>query len=438
MQPKVLIISRGVWDDSKGVSSTLTNFFQDYDPDRLAHIYIETLQPNTRCCHRFFQISEFSLVHKLYKWNIKTGQAIDTRCENRAKVDDKIAMQEAATMNYVRGHRSVFYSMMREVLWALNGWKSKELKQFVVDFAPDVVWLDGSPLPLMNRLYDYVLKIAKKPASIFMQDDVYTYESCGGSFWVKVRKIRLRRLVKKVVEQCDNMFVASPKMKREYDQIFGVNSTFIAKSIELTDVDKSQFRGVHHPIRLVYLGQVIYGRIYSLIAIAEALANLNKDGVKAQLYVYTNNQISSSLQQRLLVKDSVFLMPPVPYSLVPGVMAENDVVVFVESFDPRYCKVARLSFSTKICDYLGSGKSILAIGPADVAPIEYFKEEDAAIVATSKDDINAKIERLAHPEIITEYIHKARKCAERNHDRNQMNQIIYGKLIELASANKPG
>ena len=64
--PKILILSRGVWDDTDGTSSTLTNLFQEYDPNKLAQIYIETIAPNTKCCHRFFQISEFSLVHKLY------------------------------------------------------------------------------------------------------------------------------------------------------------------------------------------------------------------------------------------------------------------------------------------------------------------------------------------------------------------------------------
>ena len=61
--PKVLILSRGVSDDKDGTTSTLTNLFKDYDPDKLAQIYIETIEPNTACCHRFFQISEFSLIN---------------------------------------------------------------------------------------------------------------------------------------------------------------------------------------------------------------------------------------------------------------------------------------------------------------------------------------------------------------------------------------
>lgn len=429
--PKVLIVSRVTWDDTRGTSSTLSNLFADYDPEKLAHIYIETRQPNTRCCHRFFQISEFSLIHKLYKWRTKTGHAIDTKKADDEKVDERIASQEAAAMHYVRGHRSAIYSFMREALWAFNGWKSKELEQFIVDFNPDVVWMDGSPLLLMNRLYDHVLKIAKKPASIFMQDDVYTYESCGKDFLAKVKKHRLRRLVKRVVKQCDNMFVASPKMKREYDEIFGVNSTFIAKSIDYNDEIKIGIN-IHQPLRMVYMGQVIYGRIYSLIAIANTLKKINASGEKLQLSIYTNNQISDKLKSQLMVPGSVNLCDPVPYTEVQKVIANNDIVVFVESFDPRYCKVARLSFSTKICDYLASGKCILAVGPADSAPLEYFKEEDAAIVATSADGIEEQILRLSNQQAVEDYAQKAHACALRNHDRKRMDDIIYNKLIELA------
>lgn len=430
--PKVLILSRGVWDDSKGTSSTLTNLFEDYDPDKLAHVYIETIAPNTKCCHRFFQISEFSLIHKIYKWKTKTGHAFDTQGQTQAVTNDKIAEQEASTLQYVRDHRSIWLSFAREILWAFNGWKSKELKQFVLDFNPDVIWMDGSPLPLMNRLYNYVLKIAKKPAVIFMQDDVYTYESCSPKISHKLYKWLLRKHVKKVVQQSDTMFVISPKMKKEYDSIFGVNSILVTKGIDIDRIPPVS-HVTHKPIRLVYLGQVIYGRIYSLLSIAETLEKINAEDIKIQLFVYTNNYINEEEKKKLLVKDSVFLMPPVPYSEVPRVMNENDVVVFVESFEPQFCNVARLSFSTKICDYLASGKCILAIGPSNIAPIEYFKEEDAAVVATSKDEIMDAIQRLSNTDVVKKYVNQARECALRNHDRKRMNEVVYGKLEALAN-----
>lgn len=433
--PKVLIISRGVWDDTKGTSSTLTNIFQDYNADKLAHIYMDTAKPNTKCCKCFFQISEFSLVRKLYKWNTKIGFKIDTNSSNNDSVEESIAAREDETMKYVRSHRSVWLSFAREVLWCFNGWKSKELRQFIKDFNPDVVWMDGCPVPCVNRLYRYVLKIAKKPAVIFMQDDVYTYESCDSLLTSKFYKWLLRRQVRRVVEKCDDMFVASPKMKKEYDAIFGFDSTFIAKSMKLEQAEKTNTE-IHNPIKLVYLGQVIYGRIYSLIAIAEALEKINADGVKIQLYIYTNNPIGEDEKKQLLVKNSVFLMPPVPYTEVPRIMTENDVLVFVESFEPRFCNVARLSFSTKICDYLTGNKCILAIGPTNIAPIEYFKDEDAAIVATTKEEIIMAINKLSDKSVVEQYIIKARECLVRNHNRENMDNIIYNKLLDLSTIIK--
>lgn len=433
--PKVLILSRGVWDDTKGVSSTLTNLFSDYDADKLAHIYIESTTPNTQCCHRFFQISEFSLVRKLYKWRTKTGYSIDTYNVKIDSANEHIVLKENQTLNYVREHRSLWFSFAREILWLFNGWKSRELERFILDFDADVIWMDGSPLPLMNRLYNYVLKIARKPAVIFMQDDVYTYKNCNSQWGLRLYRWVLRRNVRKVVRQCDDMFVASPKMKNEYDSIFGFDSTFIAKSVETKHVSQN-YQAIHKPIRLVYLGQVIYGRIYSLIAIAEALEKINADGVKIQLFIYTNNSIGEKEKKKLLVKDSVFLMPPVPYSEVTQIIDENDVVVFVESFDSRYCNVARLSFSTKICDYLASNKCILAIGPSNIAPIEYFVEEDAAIVSTSIEGISKAINSLSDKSVVEQYKNKARKCLERNHNRIDMNKKIYDKLSELAMIKK--
>lgn len=428
--PKVLIISRGVWDDTKGTSSTLSNLFEDYDSDKLAHLYIETQMPNTKCCHWFYQISEYSLVHKLYQWWIKTGHTFDTREHELAIIDYKIAAKEASTMQYVREHRSIWFSFAREILWAFNGWKTSELRQFVLDFDPDVIWLDGSPLPLMNRLYDYVLKIAKKPAVIFMQDDVYTYESCGGKLMERIYRYYLRKVVLRVVRQCRDMFVASPKMKQEYDKIFGFNSTFIAKSNKIEDI-KCGVDYVHEPVRMVYLGQVIYGRIYSLISIAEAMKKINADKVRLQLYIYTNNNISDELKEKLLINDSVFLMPPVPYQEVSSVIAQNDVVAFVESFEPSLCKVARLSFSTKICDYLASGKCVFAAGPNNIAPIEYLRNENAAIVATNKEEIEAQLLSLTDQYLVKKYAKNAYQCAIKNHIRSKMDKIVYGKLKEV-------
>ncbi len=411
---RILVVSRNVWNDNSGTSSTLTNLFSQFDAENVAHIYIESVEPDTRQCYRFFQISEFSLIHKLIKWRTRTGYAFDTRKPMKESVKNSIATQEANAMSYVRGHRSYLYSFLREILWSFNGWKSLDLKNFVSEFNPDIVWLEGSPLPLMNKVQRYLLKITGKPASIFIQDDIYTYESCT-SLAARIYKMLLRRSFRKVIVSCQNVFVISPKMKKEYDEIFHIESTIITKGVDLNCLPEV-IRRPHNPIRLVYLGQVIYGRIFSLIEMAHAIRRINEDGVKMQMSVYTNNYIEAELQDQLLCSDEIHLMPPVPYSEVADVIANNDVVVYVESFEPRFNKVARLSFSTKITDYLSSGRCVFAVGPVDVAPVEYLIEEDAAIVVTSMADIEIGLRGLSYNKV-SEYALKARDCAIRNHSK---------------------
>lgn len=429
--PKILIVSRLNWDDTS-VSNTLTNLFGDYDPDKIARIYIETQQPNTRCCHRFYQISEFALLKKLYKWDQKTGKVILTDGQVKAKIvtEDSNSQKEASLMNWVRGHRSLLFSILREFLWCFNTWKTKELELFIKDFDPDVIWLDGSPLILMNRMNNYVYKVANKPAVTFLMDDVYTYKSCTG-FFHKIFKYFLRKHVKETVAHVNHVFVSSQKMKQEYDEIFGVNSTFITKSFDTNPI-VTNVETIHKPVRMVYLGNTLIGRLESLIYIAESMKAINKNGQKLTLSVYTNSVISESDKKRLLCDSGVQLLPPVSFAKVPDIIAENDVQVFTESLDGRFMSVARLSFSTKIIDYIRSGKCILAVGPKDVAPIEYFKNEDAALVATTKDELMDCLLRLTDENVIREYAGKAVECGKRNHDEAIMHNRIYSILEQVA------
>lgn len=424
--PKILIVSRLVWDDNSN-SNTLSNIFANYDPKRIARIYIETKTPNTKCCNHFFQISEISLLNKIFNWNIKTGREIQTSQSEYSleaeSLNNNLAHTEARTMQFVRGHRSFLFTLMREFLWYLNGWKSKELKKFVEDFNPDIIWLDGSPLILMNRLNNYVASLLKDtPVVTFLMDDVYTYKSCP-DFNNRIFKFFLRKHVRKTVKRASHVFVSSLKMKEEYDRIFEVNSTFLTKRIETQNL-RASVKAKGEPTRLIYLGNVLIGRLQTLIEISKVIKQINTSGIQITLDIYTGDFIPEKQKEALSV-EGVKLHKPVPYNEVPKLINNSDAQVFVESLEGAKSKIARLSFSTKIIDYLTSGKCILAVGSSDLAPIEYFKNEDAALVATSQDEISDALLQLTDINIVNEYAQKAVNCGIRNHERNKLdNQLV--------------
>ena len=309
-------------------------------------------------------------------------------------------------------------------------WKTKELRNFIRDFQPDVVWLDGSTNVFLDRLYLYVLNQAKKPGLIYLMDDNYTYQSMIGHRWFYHTLHRLS--MRKVVKRCTGVLTISGKMKREFDSIFHVDSTLITKGIDFSHVTYKE-SATHAPIRLLYMGQIIYGRDHTLAMVIRALNKVNKEKSLIVLTVYTKNVIPNYLNSLAQECPYVEFHDAVPYNEVPEIIKGNDILLFMESLNNKYNRDARLSFSTKITDYLASGKCILAIGPEDCAPMEYFRDEDCAIVAHDQDELETGLKMLTNNKTVLDYSKKAFNTGLRNHDIKTMKERLYKALILLAN-----
>ena len=104
-------------------------------------------------------------------------------------------------------------------------------------------------------------------------------------------------------------------------------------------------------------------------------------------------------------------------------------MLFAEAISGKSSLTARLSFSTKITDYFRSGKCIFAVGNPDIAPIEYLKYEDAALVACNKKNIKEQfIKIINNPDIISEYSKKAYDCGQKNHDIKAIKELLFNTL----------
>ena len=104
------------------------------------------------------------------------------------------------------------------------------------------------------------------------------------------------------------------------------------------------------------------------------------------------------------------------------------MVVFAEALSGKEANAAKLSFSTKITDYLSNGKCILAIGKDYIAPIDYFVRNDSAFVASDVDSIARRVhDIIENPMLINEYGSKAFECARRNHDK----QVLAERFVSV-------
>lgn len=411
--PRVLIIDVNAWRRDLA-SNTLMEIFRSWPSNSLALIYTSSYLPNSDICNRYFQISE-SLVLKsvLAPW-LKVGRRVNN--SDTSLNDDAISESNLRKISQKTFTKAI--RIIRELVWKFGQWKTPALREFVEDFNPDIIFIPIFPYAYMGRIQEYIIKLAQKPTVCYLSDDNYSYESCQ-TILDYVHRFWVRKYVGPLARGCSEMFVIIDKEKDDTDARFGTDSVILTKDIDFREREYKQ-KEIGDTIRFVYTGSLAIGRGKSLAIVADALNKLNLDGKKAELNVYSQTSPTKSLLSHINNGCSHF-NGVVSHMEIERILDEADVVIFAEALEGKERYIAKLSFSTKITDYLAAGKCILAIGDNEIAPIEYFKKNDSAIIASNSSEIEESLKRiLTNRELIKDYGRKAFDCALRNHDKQMM------------------
>ena len=422
--PKVLVVSTNAWRDNTGIN-TLIEFFKCWDANKIAQIYTKSTLPCTSVCNKFFRISENAVMKSVINRRIVTGSTVHNDTQDNVS---KAAAEEQALYSKGGALRKLL-SYCRELVWSLGKWKTKALDSFIDDFDADVLFIPIYPTIYMGRIQKYIIKKTNKPVVSYLADDNYTYKSISKNPFSLIHRYVLRKYVKYIVDHSSKLMVIAPKQKEEYDRIFGVDSVVMTKGIDFEPFEEYE---VNTPVKMVYTGKLIIGRWKSLSAIAEALGKINEDKTKIELDIYTTDTPNEK-QSKLLNRNGCSVKGSLTLDQVHTVQKQADILLFVESLDKKYKNAARLSFSTKITDYLKSGKCIFAVGDKDIAPIDYFNKYDSAITASTYEQIAQKLNEIAdNNEIISEYAKKSYDCGVEHHDRKKMDALLKDTICNVA------
>lgn len=425
--PKVLVVSINAWRDNTGIN-TLIEFFKCWDPDRMAQIYTRSAMPNTTVCNRFFRISENAVMKSVLKRKTVTGSIVRNESASPEQ-NSQATVHEQQMYSKYKGKVRAMMGYCRELVWKFGKWKTAELDRFIDEFDADVLYIPIYPTIYMGRIQKYVIQRTKKPVVSYLADDNYTYKSVPKGPFSLLHRCVLRKYVKYIVDHSDKLMVIAPKQKEEYDRIFGVDSVVMTKGI---DFEPFEAYPVGKPIKMVYTGKLIIGRWNSLAAIAQAFGQINRNGTKIELDIYTTDTLTEE-QNRLLNRNGCAVKGALTLEQVREVQKQADILVFVESLEDEFKHTARLSFSTKITDYLKSGKCIFAIGDREIAPMDYFSRYDAAVTATTYEEIALKLNELVKdPALIAEYAKKAYDCGVEHHERSRMDALLINTIQDAA------
>ena len=433
MKPRVLVVSRSAWDDTNNSGNTLSNLFQRWDIENIANLYCRDGIPNNKICNKYFKISESLIIKKILGKTKVAGLRFFKEVDQYESRTEDLKSQEFenSIYNFFRNNRWQIFLWARELIWKTNNWKSEELKNFLLDFKPDIIYSPAYDSFYMYDLVKYSNEISKAKIVFFHCDDYASYRQYSFSplFWIN--RILLRFKIKQSVYIATKNYCIVEEQCNVYKDIFNVDFKSLSKT---GTFDKPFFKEVSCPVKIVYAGNIVYGRLKTLLKIVSALDKINQSGAKAVLNIYTGNVIPKKILKKLQLSNSVNFMGKISYTEIPEILTDADILLHVESFDKKEMLATSLSFSTKLVDYFIAGRCILAIGWVKSASIKYLKSKDSAILVNDLSDIEMVLWGLVNSnDKILEYSKRAWNCGNIFHNKDKVLDDFENDLRKIST-----
>ncbi len=414
------------WREDNNIGNSYSNIFGDLENVEFAHIYCRSGMPQNKIVKKYFQITEQSLVKNLLDSKKLTGKEIFLK-------EDKIEKKHGSSVyDKMRILRWQIFFLIRDLIWSVGRWKTKELDEFVEEFNPDIIFGTLTYMPNINKLMIYLSEKLKKPMIVYSWDDVYSLNQFSFSpiFWL--RKFNQRKYIRRCVAKSEFMYTITEQMQKEYSKYFNKECKMLYKGYEFEEQPLIK-KDISLPVKFIFMGNVGAGRWQTLSKLASSIKKVNeiKNSQVAVLDIYTLSPKSKKMVEKLSIEGVSFLKDVVASNEVMSVQKSADILVHVEPTTRSERLFYRLSFSTKIVDYFYNSRCILGIG-GKTATLDYLKNHDAGIVVYNLKDLEESlINLIENQEKIHEYAEKAWVCGVKNHQRRELKKTLLSDFQNL-------
>lgn len=408
----ILIVSSTPWNTGNSFGNTFSNLFSDIPDLTIALVCCATGKNDPDYISRCYQIDISDVIKSLCRKNCYAGKEICIKSD--LAVDEDIS--DGFLIRKAKLVRWQFFFWARDLIWKCGKWKSPNLDSFLDDFKPDLLYIPIYYQHFMLNVAQYVVDYCNVPVIGHISDDNYTMRqfSISPLFWIDrlVKRYKIRQLVK----CCRFLHVISQFQKMEYEKVLKVECRIFRKALDF-EGPKPIKMASESPL-FVYTGNIGCGRWKTLVLIGHAINQSNlKYGTCARLEVYSRSPCSKHMLRKMNIPGAMEFKGGVSGQKALELQATAEVLVHVESFNLKERLKVHQSFSTKIIDYLHTGNCVFAVGPKDVASIDYLKSGDAAIIAFSQKEIEAKVDLiLRRPEEVQKYAYRGWEYAKKNND----------------------
>ena len=421
---KILIISSSTWDNANSFGNTFSNLFEGMKKIEVYNIACGHGVFNNNIVKQAIQLTDKSVLKSIYKWGFDPCW----------EVQESVVMggMNKELSQTARKKRRTILFMIRDMIWKLGRWKkSKTLTAFLEEIKPDVIYLPIYASPYMCDFQQYIIKKLDIPVVGHISDDVYGYPP-KGSLLAKWYRVGLRKKIKKLINTCSYLEVFAKNMQEEYSKLFNKPCYLIGKGILSETVKDINVQApIGEPMHFVYTGNIGDDRYKALVDIGYAISKgLGREN--AVLDIYSTTPLTNQMREAIHGCEAIEFHGGISKKEVMQVQKDADFLVHVEGFSQTAIFSAKMSFSTKIIDYMMMSKAILAYGPQEVNSIQVLKESEVGLTAISSEELETVITNITTNNVDYALLTKnTKKYLLESRDIEKIQAGIYQRMSDI-------
>lgn len=427
---KILVITKSAWDNTNSIGNTLSNLFSGIDYDQLANLYFRSVMPKNNVCKNYFSISDKEVIKSIFnnKRDIGTHlmlnkSSIETILSNSKKTDEGL-------YDNFRIKNSRMLLLIQEFIWGFLNLNNRKLNKFLNDFKPNIIFAPCFSKKYLHTILWKIRDITQAKVILFHADDHLTPNENLTSIIQKIYSRNRAKFVINSINMANLNYGISNIQCEEYEEKTGVHFNLLCKGGDFRY--KPQYTINDSKIKIVFIGSILYGRWKTLAILANCIKNINFDECLFELDIYSQYVPNEEMLKTINIEKVSTFKGKLEADEIMKTYSKYDIVLHVESFDIKERNKTRLSFSTKIVDCLQTNRAILAIGWEKAASINYFIEENAGLVASSKKEIYDILIKIKNNRaILAQYAKNAWDCGVRNHVHDKIQKELFGTFRKI-------
>lgn len=421
---KVLLISHNPTITNNNMGKTFLTLFSEFKREELCQLYIHPTIPDVDVCQSYYRITDRQVLK-----SVPFGHPGGEISHEQIIEEMNKRMNGTLSSPSPRGRINTMSLLLRDILWKISRWNSRELKSWLKREKPTCIFLAPG---YSKFIYDIGFRLSREyslPIVTYICDDCYFVNKPKGCLnrW---ELFLLQKKINQLMDKTQRLVVISEELKETYQCHFGVDTDVVMTGVSLNHNNIPDSANIVQ--RISYFGNLSAGRHISLADIGRVLDEFNSiHNTNVILQIYTPETSQDFLK---VFEDisSVKICGFVSGKAFEDAFFASDVLIHTESFGKEESDTVKYSVSTKIADSLASGIPLLAYGPSYISSMQHLIRNKCALVATSQAELRQRLEDIILDcEKKSGIVEQAQKIAAQYHNKQKNSAKLRGIFLKM-------